>query len=241
MPLERLFDSTENSPPADALYTAIRFPNPLEDRPYVYINMAATVDGKIVIGEAAGSAKGVGGPTDQRLFRRLQTQCDAALLGGVTLRASQVIYPPEKIRCVVTRTGDVPLTNRFFTDAPDRAFILAPENLPAAVRDRLANGAKIIQAGNDAVDLTAALRRLRREHGVRVLLCEGGATLNDDLIRAGLADELFLTLAPKLKGGSHLPTIVSGAGFPPGKFASLTLLSLYRDADELYLRYRIEG
>lgn len=238
MPLERLLDLTDNLLPPDELYTAIRFPNPPEERPYIYINMAATVDGKIVIGEVGGSAKGLGGPTDQKLFRRLQTQCDAALLGGATLRASQVIYPKDKARYAVTRTGNVPLNNRFFTDAPERAFILAPENLPSDVRKRLKDGANLIQIGAEEVDLSAALRFMRREHGVNILLCEGGATLNDDLIRAGLADELFLTIAPKLKGGSHLPTIMTGAGFPPGQFAALNLLSLYRDENEIYLRYQ---
>ena len=238
MSLECLLDLTGNVLPPDELYTRIRFPNPPENRPYVYINMAATVDGKIVVGELGGTAKGVGGPTDQKLFRRLQTQCDAALLGSATLRASQVIYPKDKTRYVVTRTGDVPLTNRFFTDAPERAYILAPDNLPTDVRNRLRDGANLIQSGTDDVDLPAALRLMRRERGVRVLLCEGGAALNADLIRDGLADELFLTLAPKLKGGSHLPTIVTGAGFPPGQSAPLRLLSVYRDNDEIYLRYR---
>jgi riboflavin biosynthesis pyrimidine reductase len=182
---------------------------------------------------------GVGGPTDQMLFRRLQRLCDAALLGSATLRAGPVLYPPEKPRFTVTRQGDVPLENRFFTDAPDRAYVLAPEDLSAAAADRLRAATNLIQAGRGAVDLKAALRRVRQEFGIRLLLCEGGATLNDHLIRAGLADELFLTLTNKLKGGAHLPTVVDGEGFPPGFYLPLTLLSLYRDADELYLRYRL--
>ena len=99
-----------------------------------------------------------------------------------------------------------------------------------------ANGAA---APGQTIDLPAALRKLRQERGIRYLLCEGGATLNDALLRAGLANELFLTLAPKLKGGAAVPTTVTGEGFPPGRFLALTLLSLYHDGDELYLRYRI--
>ena len=58
------------------------------------INMAATADGKIVIGEPGGAAKGVGGPTDQKFVStQLQKAVDAALIGSGTLRASQVIYP----------------------------------------------------------------------------------------------------------------------------------------------------
>src|SRR5205085_7092302 len=100
MPIERLLDRIGDLPDPGDLYTQIEFPAPPEDRPYVYINMVSTVDGKIVLGEPGGSAKGLGGPTDQVLFRRLQRNADAALIGGATLRASQVIYPPEVARFV---------------------------------------------------------------------------------------------------------------------------------------------
>lgn len=239
MPLERLLDLTANPPEPDALYTRLTFPEPPEDRPYLYINMAATADGKIVIGKVGGASKGVGGPTDQMLFRRLQHTCDAALIGSTTLRAGTVIYPPEIPRFVVTASGDVPLENRFFTDAPDQAYVLAPEDLPSQKKARLQAATNYLPVGQGRVDLPAAMRLLRQQMGIRRLLCEGGATLNDELLRAGLADELFLTLAPKLKGGAHLPTVVDGEGFPPGRYLPLSLCSLYRDGDELYLRYRI--
>jgi len=239
MALQCLLDETANPPEPDALYLELERPDPPEDRPYLYINMAATIDGKIVVGELDGTAKGVGGPTDQKLFRRLQHTCDAALLGSTTLRASQVIYPPEIMRFVVTRKGDVPLNNRFFTDAPDKAYVLAPTALPEDVAAKLKAGTNVVQIGQDDVDLAAALKHLRQNLGIRYLLCEGGATLNDQLIRAGLADELFLTLAPKIKGGSRLPTPVSGVGFPANVALPVTLLSLYRDGSELYLRYRL--
>ena len=205
----------------------------------IYINIAATADGKIVLGKPDGSAKGVGGPTDQILFRRLQKNCDAAMIGSTTLRASQVIYPPQIARFVVTRTGDVPLDNRFFSDAPDRAYVLAPEDLATPALMKLRAVTNVLQIGEGSVDLARAMQHLRRELGVRYLLCEGGSALNDQMIRAGLVDELFLTLAAKIKGGRDLPTPVGGQGFPPGDYLPLTLISLYRDGDELYLRYRL--
>jgi 2,5-diamino-6-(ribosylamino)-4(3H)-pyrimidinone 5'-phosphate reductase len=241
MSLERLLDLMTDAPEPDDLYTRLDFPEPPAERPYLFINMASTVDGKIVVGEPGGTAKGVGGPTDQRLFRRLQKRADAALLGSATLRASHVLYPPEIPRFVVTRSGDVPLQNRFFTDAPDRAWALVPEDIAPETKTRLEASAHILAVGKGGVDLKAAMRSLRQEQGIRYLLCEGGATLNDDLIRSGLADELFLTLAPKLKGGAHLPTIMTGQGFAPNVVLPLHLRSLYRDDDELYLRYRLDA
>jgi len=239
MNIERLYDIENTSGNPNDLYTSIKWPDPPPNRPYVYINMASTVDGKIVLGKPDGPAKGVGGATDQLLFRRLQQQCDAAFLGGTTLRASQVIYPAHLSRYTVTRSGDLPLNNRFFTDAPDRAFVLAPSDLAPDAAKRIEATALLVTLGDGNVDLAEALKWTRTEKNIRTLLCEGGPTINDQLIRAGLADELFLTIGPKLKGGTGLPTIVTGEGFPSGASLPVSLISVYHDGDELYLRYRL--
>jgi len=49
---------------------------------------------------------------------------------------------------------------------------------------------------------------------------------------------VFLTLAPKVKGGAHLPTMVDGAGLPRERVAEFELLSAYLEGSELFLRYR---
>ena len=59
-------------------------------------------------------------------------------------------------------------------------------------------------------DLPLLAARLRQEHGVRSVVCEGGPTLNSYLLAAGLVDELWLTLNPKLAGGAAALTIVAG-------------------------------
>ncbi len=53
------------------------------------------------------------------------------------------------------------------------------------------------------------MRELRRERGVRGLLSEGGPRLHAQLQAAGLVDDLFLTIAPKLAGG-EAPRILEG-------------------------------
>ena len=57
--------------------------------------------------------------------------------------------------------------------------------------------------------MTAAMRHLRAERGIRAVLCEGGPRLHSQLQAAGLADELFLTIAPKLVGAGN--SILEGA------------------------------
>ena len=199
--------------------------------------MVSTVDGKIVVGEKGGTAKGVGGPTDELLFRRLQRCADGALIGSGTLRAGTVIYPPNLSRFVVTSSGNLPFTNRFFTDAPEKAYVIAPKSLKIGTQKKIQAAGNLILQTDNQVDLKGVLGYMRIDLGISTLLCEGGSDLNSSMIKAGLVDEIFLTLSPKIKGGAHLPTIVGGEGFPPGVSAPLKLQSLYRDGDELYLRY----
>lgn len=93
----------------------------------------------------------------------------------------------------------------------------------------------VVESGPDGrVDLTALLRSLREE-GIRALLCEGGPTLHGALQAAGLVDELFLTIAPKLSGGDA-PRILEGSALP--KVAELELAWLLEQDGELFARYR---
>jgi riboflavin biosynthesis pyrimidine reductase len=86
-------------------------------------------------------------------------------------------------------------------------------------------------------DLRPLLERLRTEHEVRSILCEGGPTLNESLLLYGLVDELFLTVAPVITGGADALTIVAGQPLPD--LVPTELIWVLEDGGELYLRYRI--
>ncbi len=93
----------------------------------------------------------------------------------------------------------------------------------------------VVESGPQGrADLPALLGSLREE-GVRALLCEGGPTLHGALQAAGLVDELFLTIAPKLSGGPAAPRILEGA-LPAA--VELELAWLLEDEGELFARYK---
>jgi riboflavin biosynthesis pyrimidine reductase len=93
----------------------------------------------------------------------------------------------------------------------------------------------VVESGPEGrVDLAALLRSLHEE-GVRALLCEGGPTLHGALQAAGLVDELFLTIAPKLTG-ADAPRILEGEALPT--IAELELAWLLEQDGELFARYR---
>ena len=92
------------------------------------------------------------------------------------------------------------------------------------------------------LDLPAALAELHDRLGIRTLLCEGGPHLNARLLAAGLVDELFLSLAPKLAGGDATGEslrIVCGPGLDPP--VELELLTALESESNLLLRYRVRG
>lgn len=236
-----LLDLTGEHHTEETLYLQIPFPPAPADRPYVFLNMVSSLDGKITLGEVGDSASGLGSPTDQMLMRRLQGNAQAVLIGASTLRVGHITYPPTLWRAVVTARGEIPLDSRFFHEAPGKALVFTTQRMPAEQRHALQEVAQVVVCGEEKVDLREALAYLRQQLGIERLLCEGGGELNFEMFSAGLVDEWFLTLAPKVKGGRHIPTTVEGAGFPRERVVRMQLLSVYEQEGELYLRYRRQG
>jgi riboflavin biosynthesis pyrimidine reductase len=97
---------------------------------------------------------------------------------------------------------------------------------------------EVVETGSaEDVDARSAIAQLR-DRGFDRILTEGGPRLMGSMLDAGVVDELFLTLAPKLLGG--------GDGRPPLSDEtpldrSLRLRSTRRSGDFLFLRYAISG
>lgn len=236
----RLIDRSGWQGEPEQLYEEVVFPEPPPDRPYIFTNTVTTLDGKLILGEPGSSAAGLGSPVDRLLMHRLEARADAVVIGSSTLRADKHMnYPPRLYRAVVTTSGDLPLDHDFFRKAsPGRALVFAPAHLPPDRRYALERAATVHLVGETHVEIPEVVRILHTHYEVRYLLVEGGGSLNFYFFAAGLVDEIFLTLAPRVKGGAHLPTMVDGAGLPRELVPHYELISAYLNDSELFLRYR---
>ena len=110
----------------------------------------------------------------------------------------------------------------------------------ASARRRLKTLADEVKVcGKTEINFRAAMRWLKKKWDVKRLLCEGGGELNDALFRAGLVDEIHLTICPKIFGGRRAPTIAEGRGFAKLVHAAqFELRSTRRVRDEQFLVFR---
>ena len=236
-------------------YTALEFPEPPPDRPYTAINMVMSADGHTTVEE---SERGLGSATDQRLMRELRVHFDVVLNGAATFRASGTSarlnrpeleqwrvergLTPSPIAAVLTRSGDLPAERRFFTDDGFKAVIYLSSAAPQGARARLeALGRPVVEVP-DGDEVRAAFRHMQEVLGARRVLVEGGAALNGAVIQAGLCDEFFLTLSPKIVGDADgLPAVRWPGASAREELRELVLVDRYADAEtgELFLRYGV--
>jgi riboflavin biosynthesis pyrimidine reductase len=199
-------------------------------RPAVRLNMIASVDGATTL---AGVSGGLGGPADHTLFAVLRSLAEVVLVAAGTVRAER--YGPSSTPiAVVSRSLRLDWDAPFFAAPLARPIVVTVAQAPA---DRLAQAAAladVVVAGDRDVDLAAALAAFA-DRGWRAVLAEGGPTLNGQLARAGLLDELCLTLSPRLAGGDA-KRILDGPSLHAA--AGLQLCSVCEQDQFLFLRYR---
>jgi riboflavin-specific deaminase-like protein len=213
------------------------------DRPYLGINMVSSLDGKATLD---WRTKGLSTDVDRRLFHHLRTQADAVMVGAGTVRIERYgrMTKTEELREKRVAEGRAPealavVVSGRLALPPDVPLLNEPDHpvLIATGADHELEGVsgpvEYLRVGDDLPRLMAHLH----ERGVRSVLCEGGPTLNSFLFAAGLVDELFLTMNPKIVGGAAALTIVAGRELVEP--VELDLVSVAEADGELFTRWRV--
>jgi riboflavin-specific deaminase-like protein len=222
--------------------------------PFLYVNMAMTADGKIATANREISS--FGSAADKRHLLELRSSADAVMAGARTVDLNPVNLGPGgpawrkkrvrsglreyNVRVIVSRTGSINLQAEIFRHRFSPIVVLTTQAAGRARLEALEKCAEAWVCGEREIDFRKALERLKEDHGVNRLLCEGGGELNDALFRAGLVHELHLTICPLVFGGRNAPTIADGKGREFLREASLLeLRQVRRVGAELFTVYRV--
>jgi riboflavin-specific deaminase-like protein len=216
------------------------------ERPYVVVNMVSSVDGRAA---RDGLTRGLSSEADRGLFHLLRTAGDALLIGAGTAREERYgeAVKDDRYRQLRESHGLDPVQPTVIVSGrlllPSDLPLLQAEGAPVVIATGADHELEGVHADvsyeRTGDDLPLLLARLRTEHGIRSLVCEGGPTLLSYLLAAGLVDELFLSISPQLIGGGEEPTITMGRELPQP--ARTELVWVCEADSELFTRWRIHG
>jgi riboflavin-specific deaminase-like protein len=222
--------------------------------PYLFLNAAISADGKIA--PASRRFEPFGGPRDFQHLLELRATADAVMAGARTVDLDRVNMGPGPVkyrrqrlrrglaefnlRVIVSGAGTIDPAAEIFRHRFSPIIILTSGRASRQRLRRLQSQADDVKVcGEDEMDFTSALRWLREKWKVKRLLCEGGGELNGALFKAGLVDEVHLTLCPLILGGRAAPTLADGPGVERlAQAACLRLVSMKRFDAGLFLVYR---
>ena len=215
--------------------------------------MAITADGKIATANRAVSS--FGSHRDHDHLLELRATADAVMNAAGTVNANPINMGPGprkyrlmrtrhglaeyNLRIIVTGSGDINPKAAVFKHRFSPIIILTTGRAdPRKLNPLRPLTAEIKVCGQREIDFPTALTWLRQKWKIKRLLCEGGGELNDALFRAGLVNELHLTICPKIFGGRLAPTIAEGTGvLKLSDAVRLKLKSMKRVGDELFVVY----
>jgi len=217
--------------------------------------MAITADGKIATANRAVSS--FGSRRDHDHLLELRATADAVMAGARTADSNPINLGPGpakyrrmrkrhglaeyNLRVLVSGSGGIDPKAEIFKQKFSPIIVLTTARADDAKLNKLralADEVKIL--GQREIDFRKAFTWLRKKWKIKRLLCEGGGELNDALFRAGLVNELNLTICPKIFGGRAAPTIADGIGVLKLSDATqLKLKSMKRIGDELFVVYSV--
>ena len=222
---------------------------------HVLINMAMTADGKIATANRKVSS--FGSQRDHDHLLELRATADAVMCGARTADLNPINMGPGpsnyrklrlrrglteyNLRIIASRSGTVDPHAEVFKHRFSPIIVLTTDSAGKRRLDQLRKVADEVKVcGKEEIDFPTAFKWLKTKWKVKRLLCEGGGELNDALFRAGLVNELHLTICPKIFGGRNAPTIAGGVGrLRLADATQLKLKSMKQIGSELFLVYTV--
>ena len=188
--------------------------------PYVVMKYAMTLDGKIAT--KTGASKWITGEAARAEVQHMRHRYMGIMAGIGTVLADDPMLNvrvegwKSPVRILCDSGLRIPLDGQIVKSAGKYRTIVAyadSENTEAKRKRLHEMGVETICCPdeNNQVDLKKLMKYLGEE-GIDSILLEGGGTLNDSALRAGIVQEVQAFIAPKLFGGMNSKTPVEGIG-----------------------------
>ena len=191
--------------------------------PYVVMKYAMTLDGKIAT--KTGASKWITGETARQEVQHMRHRYMGIMAGIGTVLADDPMLNvrvegwKSPVRIVCDSSLRIPLDSQIVRSAKEYRTIVAyagreeNEKITKKIEQLHAKGVDTVCCPDekDQIDLKKLMTYLGNE-GIDSILLEGGGTLNDSALRAGIVKEVHCFIAPKLFGGKNSKTPVEGIG-----------------------------
>jgi 2,5-diamino-6-(ribosylamino)-4(3H)-pyrimidinone 5'-phosphate reductase len=218
-------------------------------RPFVFINIAASADGKIS-NESRQQIR-ISCREDMERVDKLRASSDAIMVGigtvlsdnpKLTVKSSILREQriknglnPNPMRVVVDGRCRIPPDAEVLNEEAKTIVAVSELANPERV-DKIKKRAEVLVSGKTKVNLKTVVKELYNR-GIRRLMVEGGGTLNQGLLQEGLVDEIVMYYGNLIIGGKNSPTPVDGRSFSP--VLELELIELERVGNGLVARWKI--
>jgi len=223
----------------------LAMPRNRSSRPYVILNAAMSLDGKIATytGDSRMSSS-----ADLRRVHRLRASVDGIMIGMRTLVRDDpkltVKFARDRKphRIIVDSNAKTPLTSYVVRTAKEIPTIVAvtsraPKNRIEILERR---DVKVFVCGKGPLVSARILLQTLRKIGLRRILLEGGGALNWSMLSNGLVDEISVAITPRILGGEKAVSLVEGKGNPLVKDGvRLKLLNTSKYGPDLVVRYKV--
>lgn len=217
-----------------------------EKTPYVVMKYAMTADGKIAT--KTGASKWITGEASRNEVQLMRHRYTGIMTGIGTVLAddpmlnTRIEGKKSPVRIICDSRLRIPTDCRICKTAGEYPTIIAYSEDSQNKREQLAElGIQLIHCPDEhgRVDLQKLMKHLG-EQGIDSILLEGGGTLNDSALHAGIVKKLMVFVAPKLFGGEKSKTPVAGIGVcEPTEAVKMKLQSIKQMDEDLLLEYEM--
>jgi 2,5-diamino-6-(ribosylamino)-4(3H)-pyrimidinone 5'-phosphate reductase len=225
----------------------------IKTRPFTFMLVAVSLDGKISPKRRSGQPNPVGPAyIDEEIMRLHNSQ--RAAVDGIMVGLNCILMDNSRLtlregggrsptRIVLDGLAEMPSSARVLGNEAPTVVVVTRDAPARRIRTLEEKGANIIVSGKGRfVDLPPVMEELSRAYGIKKLMVEGGGTVHRSMIAQNLYDELHLIICPFVIGGSGSITPAGRTSFwPRGQVPFYSLAENRTIGDYIYLVYKQKG